>query len=501
MNQPDMRPVRSLFSHFSYGSAFAAPTKTIKLGVLREWCADPRILAPLWGDSWESAFRNNPDRLRYFSATDPEHPHVPLLRVDGTDSSFSLSLEPLNQKLTADTAIRDKLWQRLVMEQMAVLLQPGFAAVNGNRIEARSAPGRVHIEALDCRPLAELTGSTVPPDTVVLVEGIDVGFVAAFSGDGVRVASQNSHVVRLLGGDSDRLLSVAEWDEFVRVLGTGPLPIGVEKAAQNTSRDLGEALLSQPGAYILKPRFGSNGFGVVRVVSRADGRLVAESDCPDTAQYLEDFPCDSAQCGRDLIAGVGTQRRRFVDRARAGVPEQLLDFSILEDEIRQDRAGGAIFEPRVVVQRTKDGPAGAFAVLGAICKEIDTAVGASVARDFRENILDHSLERFLCDRVPASDLTGRVKETREEILASGDRIRAALVPLIEARGACVHQFGIDSRLCWNGVTDRAECQFLEFQFGIGRIDPSVLNSGGLVGYRSPKELDAQYGPKRVGCEG
>ncbi|WP_171475311.1 hypothetical protein [Frigoriglobus tundricola] len=267
------------------------------------------------------------------------------------------------------------------------------------------------------------------------------------------------------------------------------------KAAQIPGRDLGSALLSQSGAHILKPRFGSNGFGVVRIVSRADGRLAAESDCPDTAQYLEDFPCDPAQCGRDLIAGVATQRTRFVDRAGPGVPEQLLDFSILEDEIRQDRTGGAIFEPRVVVQRTSDGP-GAFAVLGAICKEIETAVGASVARDFREDHLEHSLGRFLRGRVPANDLTARVKQTCEEILATGDQIRAALVPLVEARGAHVHQFGIDSRLCWNDEKDRAECHFLEFQFGIGRIDPSVLKQGGLVGYRSPKELDAQFGADR-----
>ena len=434
--------------------------------------------------------RDDPERLRYFSATDPEHPQVPLFRVGVTDPFVFQTFEPLGHKLKPDTAVRDKLWQRLVMEQVGVLPQPGFAAVNGDRIET-PAPVRVYIEALDCRPLAELTSATVPPATVVYVENVDVGLVAAFLGDGVRVASQNPHVMRLLAGRSERVLTGVQWVEFVRALSADPLPIGVEKVAQTPSMDLTTALASQPGSYILKPRFGSNGFGVVRIVCRDDGRLVAESDCPDTALYLEDFPCDPARAGRDLIAEVATQRLRFVDRASAGVPERLLNFSILEDEIPQDRTDGSIFEPRVVVQRMDDG----FAVLGAICKEIDTAVGASVARDFREDLLEHSLDRFLAPRVPVRDLPERVKETREEILASGDRIRAALVPLIEVCGARVHQFGIDSRLCWNARSGRAECHFLEFQFGIGRIDPAVLNHGALIGYRAPKELEARYGTK------
>jgi hypothetical protein len=41
-----------------------------------------------------------------------------------------------------------------------------------------------------------------------------------------------------------------------------------------------------------------------------------------------------------------------------------------------------------------------FAALGAICKRIDTAVGACVARDFQEEPLETSLRRFLRGRVP-----------------------------------------------------------------------------------------------------
>ena len=43
----------------------------------------------------------------------------------------------------------------------------------------------------------------------------------------------------------------------------------------------------------MKPQFGSNGVGVVRVVSRED-RLAAESDCQDTAWFLDEFPADPA---------------------------------------------------------------------------------------------------------------------------------------------------------------------------------------------------------------
>src|SRR5262249_37277934 len=149
-------------------------------------------------------------------------------------------------------------------------------------------------------------------------------------------------------------LSIAEWSRFVRELCTQPLPLGITKAAFNPTAELAHALMDAPGSYILKPRFGSNGFCVTRIVSHADGTLSVETDCPDTAQYLEEFPCDPGLCGRDLVAAVATHRGRFVDRARVGLPEQTLNQSILEEEIRQDRAGGSIFEPRIVVQRRDD---------------------------------------------------------------------------------------------------------------------------------------------------
>ncbi len=272
-----------------------------------------------------------------------------------------------------------------------------------------------------------------------------------------------------------------------------PLPLGTTKAAFSPTADLGAALLSAPGAYILKPRFGSNGSCVVRVVSTGN-RLTVESDCPDTAAYLDEFPSDPDRRGRDLVAAVAAGRARFIDRARAGIPERALDRSILEDEIRQDRADGSLFEPRVVVQRVKIGSGERFATLGAICKRIDTAVGASVARGFDEEPLEASLYRFLRDRVPAGDLARRVVGVQAELLAAGDRLRSAVVPLVESRGARVHQFGIDYRLCWNSDEGRAEFPFLEFQFGIGRIEPPALGPA-LVGYKTRAELAALFGPE------
>ncbi|HUR53155.1 MAG TPA: hypothetical protein VMZ71_03425, partial [Gemmataceae bacterium] len=110
--------------------------------------------------------------------------------------------------------------------------------------------------------------------------------------------------------------------------------------ADGAAADIGDVLLARPGSYILKPRFGSNGVGVVRVVSRPYGCLTAESDCPDTALFLDEFPADPRRHGRDVIAAVATRRGRYVDRARAGLPDRALGLSILEDEIRRDEAGG-----------------------------------------------------------------------------------------------------------------------------------------------------------------
>ena len=131
-----------------------------------------------------------------------------------------------------------------------------------------------------------------------------------------------------------------------------PLPLGITKAAHDPAAEIGDALAHAPGSYILKPRCGSNGFGVVRVVSRTDGWLDAASDCPDTAEYLAEFPADPARRGRDRVAAAARDRPRFADRARVGLSERALGESVIEEEIRQDRAEGSVFEPRVVVQRT-----------------------------------------------------------------------------------------------------------------------------------------------------
>jgi hypothetical protein len=488
---------RSLFTQFPHDRGPADPHRTIATGELREWsepwCADLRFLPSFGSGEWQAAVRINPERLRYFSVIDPGHPHVPLICVGATKRPISVTGAPFDPRLPLDTGIRDKVWQRLVVERIGLLSQPGFAAVNGNRIVACNAPWSVHIETADCRSQRAAMLTAVASGAILLVESVDVGIAAVAFGGTVRVASRNSHLMRLLGGAAERTLSVQQWTEFVRAMGADHLPLGITKAAFNPEADLGDALLRYPGRYIIKPRFGSNGFGVVRVVSHPPGLLTAESDCPDTAQYLEDYPSAPGLRGQDLIAAVATQRARFVDRARAGVPERFLSQSILEDEIRQDRAEGSIFEPRIVVQRMKDGSAEGFATLGALCKRIDTAVGASVARDFREEPLEVSLRRFLTGRVRPGGLTERVRQTRAEILETGHRLQMALVPIIEAHGARVHQFGIDCRLCWNPATERTEYPFLEIQFGIGRIDPAILADGGLEGYRTAAELRSAFG--------
>lgn len=252
------------------------------------------------------------------------------------------------------------------------------------------------------------------------------------------------------------------------------------------SDDLGDVLLARPGSYILKPRFGSNGVGVVRVVS--DGaRLTVASDCPDTALYLDEFPTDPRLRGRDVVVAAATHRSRFVNRATAGLPEWAMGLSILEDEIRQDRADGAFFEPRVVSQRTDSDR---FVTIGAICKRIDTPIAAVVARDFRELSLEESLTLFLAPRVPLAELGDSVRCAHALILSVGDRAAAAVAPLTAAHGVRVHQFGVDGRLCWNPATNHVEFWFLEFQFGIGRIDTPPL-----PGYRSPAELRERFGPE------
>ena len=59
----------------------------------------------------------------------------------------------------------------------------------------------------------------------------------------------------------------------------------------------------------------------------------------------------------------------------------------------------------------------------------------------------------------------------------------------------MHQFGIDCRLCWNTTTERAEFPFLEFQFGIGRIDRAAMGSVPIAGYMTREELRQRFGPE------
>jgi hypothetical protein len=250
--------------------------------------------------------------------------------------------------------------------------------------------------------------------------------------------------------------------------------------------DLGAVLLERPGSYILKPRFGSNGVGVVRIVSDGD-HLTAVSDCPDTALFLDEFPADPRVRGRDVVAAVATQRARYVNRATAGLPEWALGLSILEDEIRQDRADGMFFEPRVIAQRTEDER---FVTIGAVCKCIDTPIAAVVARDFRELALEDALALFLAPRIAPADLDAAVRSVGEQIVLAGARAADAVVPLAALQGARVHQFGVDGRLCWNPTTKSAEFWFLEFQFGIGRIDAPPP-----PGYLSPAQLRERFGPE------
>lgn len=286
-----------------------------------------------------------------------------------------------------------------------------------------------------------------------------------------------------LNGIRDKL-----WQrQLVAELGLLPQPRFVAVDGDRVgSEHLADVLLASPGSHILKPRFGSNGVSVVRVVS-ANGTLLVASDCPATGLFLDEFPADASQRGRDVVAAAVTQRHRFLDRATAGVPEWAFGLSLLEDEIRQDRADGSLFEPRVVMQRTENAR---FAMLGGICKRIDTPISAVVARDFRELSLGEGLELFLTPRVPPDMLAESLRQTRDRIRAVGELLAEAVLPFAALGGVRVHQFGIDGRLCWNPVTDEAEFWFLEIQVGIGRIDGPPP-----PGYETPPELRRRFGPE------
>jgi hypothetical protein len=497
MDHPSTTTAGSLPSLFPHDRGPTDSPRAVPVGELRawpaQWSADPRVLSAIADAGLGDTVRRHPDRLRYFAAFDPAFPRVPLLRANSGEASPAR--DPSDPRLPPGTSPRDKPWQRLVVEDLGPLPQPGFAAVTGNRVAASNAPWQARVESADCRPAAADLRSASRPGGVIVLEGADAGFAAVVGGDGVRVVSRNPHVATLLGGAADHVIPLHQWHQFVAGLCTRPLPLGVVEAAFDPAADLADALRACPGSYVLKPRYGSNGVGVVRVVARPDGRLTAESDCPDTALYLEEFPCDPRLRGRDLLQAAATHRRRFLDRATAGLPERAADHSILEEEIRQDRADGSVFEPRVVVQRVAAGSGGSFASLGAICKRVDTPVGASVARGFREEPLEASLRRFLAPRVPPADLADHVRRTHAELLDAGDRLRAAVVPPVEARGVRVHQIGIDCRLCWNPMTGRAEFPFLEFQLGIGRVDWAEVGVPAFAGYATPEHLRLRFGPE------
>jgi hypothetical protein len=487
-----LTPIVSLFPHERGPADF---DRAIALGELREWsdlwAADRRLLPAIGDPEIEALVRDGTHRLHYFSASDPEYPRVPLLRADSAAGA-----EPRNTfdpRLPPGAGIRDKVWQRLFVEESGHLPQPGFAVVNGSRVEACNARWFVHIAALDCQSIQAALHAAVAPGVLVIVEGVEAGFAAFLGNDGIRLVTRSPHVAARLGGAVRRPLSAAAWDRFVTDLCATPLPLRITKAAHNPTAELGDALSHAPGSYILKPRYGSNGFGVIRVVSRADGWLTVESDCPDTAGYLEEFPADPARRGQDLVAAAAADRHRFADRARVGLSERALGESILEEEIRQDRAEGAVFEPRVVVQRV--GLGHTFATLGAICKRIDTPVAACVARGFEEEPLEASLRRFLRGRVPNGDLALQVRRARDELLAAGDRLQAAIIPAVEARGARVHQLGIDCRMCWDPGTGRVEYPLLEIQFGIGRVDWSAIGEPPFAGYKTGTELRGAFGPE------
>lgn len=490
-----MTPAGRLAALFPHARGPAEPTRSVPVGELREWpalwAADPRVLTAIGDAAVGEVVRTGATRLRCFAAADPAFPDVPLLPA--SDEEGTRPGDAADPRLPPGTGVRDKLWQRLVVEDAGLLLQPGFAAVDGERVRASNAPWAARLAAVDCRPVAADLLSAAVPDSAIVVEGIGAGVVAWVGGDGVRVASRSSHVTTLLGGSGDCYLPAADWPRFASGLAARPLPLGVTKVAFNPAVDLADALRACPGSYVLKPRYGSNGVGVVRVTAHPDGRLAAASDCPATALYLDEFPADPRLRGADVVAAAATHRGRFLDRATPGVPERVMDLSILEEEIRSERAEGSVFEPRVILQRVRDGGGESFATLGAICKRIDTAVGASVARGFREKPLDVSVRRFLADRVPAADLALRVEGACGEILAAGERVRAALVPLVEARGARVHQIGIDCRLCWNPATGRPEFPFLEFQLGIGRVDWAEVGIPAFAGYETPADLRRRYG--------
>jgi hypothetical protein len=238
-----------------------------------------------------------------------------------------------------------------------------------------------------------------------------------------------------------------------------------------------EVVAAGSGPFVLKPRFGSNGCAVARVTHTAAG-FALESDCPDTARFLDEFPFDPTARGRDALEALAGRRERYIDRARAAIPERLLNESLLEPEVPPWRADGFVCEPRAIAQRVSGER---FDVLGGLCKLVGTAVGACVARDFREVPLLAGLEPHLGTDAPRACA---------ELLAAAERAATALVPALEPLGTRVHQFGIDFRL-YRSAEGAPRFALLEFQFGIGAVAPECAPPG----YRTRAELVRTFGPE------
>src|SRR4051794_24803442 len=86
-----------------------------------------------------------------------------------------------------------------VMSVARHMLQPGFAAVSGSRVEACNARWLVRIAAVDCQPVQGVLRAAAVPGDVLVVEGVQTGFAALVGSDGVRLVTRSPHIVARLG--------------------------------------------------------------------------------------------------------------------------------------------------------------------------------------------------------------------------------------------------------------------------------------------------------------
>src|SRR5437764_1035133 len=105
---------------FPHDRGPAASPRAVPVGEVRAWpalwAADPRLLPTIGDAGLEAEVRRHPDRLWYFAAFDPAHPHVPLLRADASEGSPAR--DPSDPLPLAWTGIRDKVWQRLAVADL-----------------------------------------------------------------------------------------------------------------------------------------------------------------------------------------------------------------------------------------------------------------------------------------------------------------------------------------------------------------------------------------------